>query len=155
MEEISSTLGISYQKNSFIGSLGLSPQQLHDLFKVPHTFFYLRSRSEAIFRPDTAMTSTDDAQDNARATDERPSVGSVYDLELISLSQVDKNDYFTLSKEGVTQFRNKVSQFTCLHQWEREFRLFHKIVNINFFKVYKRWKVCTTQTASLRCFLSI
>ena len=68
-------------------------------------------------------------------------VTSVYDLELITLEQLDKAYYFTLSKEGVTQFRNKVSSFTGLNQWEREYRLFHKIAEIRFFKIYKRWKV--------------
>jgi hypothetical protein len=108
------------RSNTFIGSLDLSSQQLHDLFKVAHTFFYLRCRERGKMGQD---------------------VGSVYDLELVSLDQVDKNFYFTLSKEGVTQFRNKVSSFTSLSQWEREYHLFHKIAQINFFRVYKRWKV--------------
>ena len=106
--------------NTFIGSLELTSQQLHDLFKVAHTFFYLRCRARGKMGQD---------------------IGSVYDLELVSLDQVDKNFYFTLSKEGVTQFRNKVSSFTSLAQWEREYNLFHKIAQINFFRVYKRWKV--------------
>lgn len=105
---------------TFIGSLDLTAQQLHDLFKVAHTFFYLRCRERGHSGQD---------------------IGSVYDLEMVALDQVDKNFYFTLSKEGVTQFRNKVSSFTSLNQWEREYHLFHKIAQINFFRVYKRWKV--------------
>jgi dynein heavy chain len=112
------------KSNTFIGSLDLSAQQLHDLFKVAHTFFYLRCRERGKMGQD---------------------VGSVYDLELVALDQVDKNFYFTLSKEGVTQFRNKVSSFTSLAQWEREYSLFHKIARINFFRVYKRWKVFSSQ----------
>ena len=106
--------------NTFIGSLDLTAQQLHDLFKVPQTFFYLRCRENGNIGQD---------------------IGSVYDLEVVSLDYIDKNFYFTLSKEGVTQFRNKVSSFTSLSQWEREYHLFHKIAQINFFRVYKRWKV--------------
>lgn len=89
---------IAAQRGSFIASLNMSQKQLHDLYKVPQTFFYLRTRASA-----AAAGST----------------GSVYDLELISLDQVDKNSYFTLSKEGVTQFRAKLSAFTGLAQWER------------------------------------
>lgn len=125
-----------YLKNSFIGSLSLSAQQYNDLFKVPHTFFYLR------VKPDGQMFRTVGGQTyGISSTDMRSSAGSVYELELVALELVDKNSYFTLSKEGVTQFRGKVSQFTSLQQWEREFKLFNKIANINFFKVYKRWKV--------------
>lgn len=114
-------------KNSFISSLNLSQQQMNDLFKVPHTFFYLRCKE--------VQSANQDSSDGGI------NVSSVYNLELVTLDQIDKNFYFTLSKEGVTQFRNKVSSFTSLNQWEREYRLFYKIVEIRFFKIYKRWKV--------------
>ncbi|RYH31857.1 hypothetical protein EON65_01735 [archaeon] len=112
-------------KGSFIASLSMTQKQLHELYKVPHSFFYLQVR--------------DTGHDVSSAA--HPTVQSVYNLELISLDKVDKNSYFTLSKEGVTQFRHKISQFTGLAQWEREYKLFHRIANINFFKKYKRWKV--------------
>lgn len=135
-----------YSKNSFIGSLNLSPSQLHDLFKVPHTFFYLSVKTAspaelAARKAERSMNMEENETMNDLTGDGRGNSGSVYDLQLVHLDQVDKNFYFTLSKEGVTQFRGKVSQFTGLNQWEREYRLFHKIANINFFKVYKRWKV--------------
>jgi hypothetical protein len=129
-------------KNSFINSLNMSSQQLHDLFKVSHTFFYLSVRqvgtSDQRKRMETLASLETTSGDPAES---RGNSGSVYDLEVVSLDKVDKNFYFTLSKEGVTQFRGKVSQFTGLAQWEREFKLFHRIAGINFFKVYKRWKV--------------
>jgi len=90
---------IPVQRNSFVASLNLSQKQLFDLFKIPQTFFYLRIK---ILQNSIESSS-----------------GSVYDLEVVSLDQVDKNSYFTLSKEGITQFRNKVSSFTGLTQWER------------------------------------
>ena len=128
---------INVHKNSFIGSLNLTQKQLHDLYKVPQTFFYLRIREPSDKFGVNDLRSTQGGES-----------GSVYDLELVSLDQVDKNNYFTLSKEGVTQFRNKVSQFTGLAQWEREYRLFHKIASINFFRIYKRWKVSTLSAPS-------
>jgi hypothetical protein len=69
--------------------------------------------------------------------------GSVYDLEVVSQDLIDKDYYFTLSKEGITICRDKVSQFTPLAQWERETLLFNKIINIRFFTLYKRWKAFT------------
>lgn len=128
----STTSITAHNRTSFINSLNLTALQLHELFKVPHSFFYLRCRDPSLIK---------DKNDIAF------NVTSVYDLELITLEQLDKSYYFTLSKEGVTQFRNKVSSFTALNQWEREYRLFHKIAEIRFFKIYKRWKV------SFSCFM--
>lgn len=53
--------------------------------------------------------------------------GSVYDLEVATQDTIDLNFYFTLSKEGVTQYSHKSSQFTSLAQWHREHLLFHRI----------------------------
>lgn len=149
--------GIDYasygvDKHGFVASLNLSAKQFHDLFKVPQTFFYLAQR-----QPDEYASEYIAAQNHSDIHSESGSISldtdysvvydarnysiSVYDLKAISLDQVDKNHYFTLSKEGITQFRNKISTFTSLAQWEREFKLYHKIANIQFFKLYKRWKV--------------
>ena len=67
--------------------------------------------------------------------------GSVYDLEVVSQKEIDKNYYFTISSQGVTLFHNKESHFTPMTQWNREFELFQRVSNIKFFKLYKRWKV--------------
>jgi hypothetical protein len=76
--------------------------------------------------------------------------GSVYDLEVATQDTIDLNFYFTLSKEGITQYSHKSSQFTSLAQWHREFLLFHMISNIRFFKLYKRWKAFSVWKRGLR-----
>jgi hypothetical protein len=58
--------------------------------------------------------------------------GSVYDLEMATQDTIDLNFYFTLSKEGVTQYSHKSSQFTSLAQWHREYLLFHRISAIRY-----------------------
>lgn len=100
---------------TFLQSLNLSPKLHHELFHVPHTFFYLQSKV---------------------AIDTK-----AYDLQLISQDKVDKNQYYTISKEGITLHRASDSEFTSLAQWEREFSLFHQISVIPFFRQYRRWKV--------------
>ena len=106
---------------TFLESLNLSTKHQHELFHVPHTFFYLSK-----------------ANLNTRA----------YDLQLISQEAIDKNQYYTISKEGLTLHRGSDSEFTSLSQWEREYSLFHQISVIPFFRQYRRWKVdhavCTT-----------
>lgn len=116
---------------TFLESLSLSPKQYYDLMNVPQTFFYLKIREELPARTRSGLGSI------------RPisASGSVYDLDLVEQKDINKNCYFTLSKEGVTFFRNKVSTFTALAQWNREYILFHKISSIRFFRLYKRWKV--------------
>ena len=76
--------------------------------------------------------------------------GSVYGLELATQNTIDPNYYFTLSKEGVTQYSNKTSQFTSLAQWHREYLLFHRISSIRFFRLYKRWKAFSVWKRGLR-----
>ena len=76
--------------------------------------------------------------------------GSVYGLEIANQNTIDPNYYFTLSKEGVTQYSNKTSQFTSLAQWHREYLLFHRISSIRFFRLYKRWKAFSVWKRGLR-----
>jgi hypothetical protein len=111
---------------SFIDSLNLTAKEKFDLFHVPHYFLYLQKKP-----------------------DDKKASRSVYELQAASQEVVDarqKSDplkyvYFTISKEGVTQFGKEVSYFTPLDRWEREYKIFNKISNINFFKKYRRWKV--------------
>lgn len=121
---------------SFVESLTLSAKQHQDLIHVPQTFFYLRIREEYSSSGATRGKSETGLRKPFSITS-----GSVYDLEIVEQKDINKNCYFTLSKQGVTFFRNKTSQFTSLPQWEREYDLFHKISSIKFFRLYKRWKV--------------
>lgn len=63
-----------------------------------------------------------------------------FDLEIVPHAQIDPRDYFTLSSAGVTHFCNGEADFTALDQWEREFRLFTKVMTIPFFVKYRQWK---------------
>jgi len=75
---------------------------------------------------------------------------SVYDLEVVPQEYINPDNYFTLSKEGITIYKDRSSQFTMLSQWEREATLFNKISNIQFFAVYKRWKAFKVWKSGLR-----
>eukprot|EP01041_Mallomonas_annulata_P001585 gene1585-3062_t len=109
---------------TFLELLNLSEKEMDDLMNVPNTFYYLCPQK----RSDTKF----------------------YDLELVSQDKVDPNHYYTISKEGVTQYRMKQSHFTTLVQWEREFRLFHRISRIRFFRQYRCWKSFTAWKRGLR-----
>lgn len=124
------------RKISFLDSLQLSSKQRHDLEHVPRTFFYLNIKPPTVKASNSIHTEYDN--------DESNSSGSVYDLVIVQQDQINKDCYFTLSKEGVTFCTDKSSTFTSMAQWEREFSLFHRISKIQFFRLYKRWKSFTT-----------
>ena len=47
-----------------------------------------------------------------------------YHLEVVSPTQVDKNDCYTLSCVGVTHYINGKAEFIGIEQWKREHYLF-------------------------------
>jgi hypothetical protein len=63
-----------------------------------------------------------------------------YDLEIVSHSQIDRNDYHTMSRAGVTHFYKGDTEFTALDQWEREYFLHTRMMEVNFFKKFRAWK---------------
>jgi dynein heavy chain len=110
-------------KSKFIRSLNLGEKELHRLCHVPQTFYYLGP----ICRDSSA-----------------------YALKIISQGDVDMDLYCTISKEGVTHYNQKQSQFTSLQQFEREFHLFGQISRIRFFRQYRLWKTFSTWKRGLR-----
>ena len=76
--------------------------------------------------------------------------GSSYELEIIKHSEIDPQDYFTLSYTGVTHFIGSSSDFTPLDQFEREHYLFCMISEIHFFRKYWEWKMFTVWRKNIR-----
>ena len=46
-----------------------------------------------------------------------------------------------MSRAGVTHFYQTETDFTSLDQWEREYFLFTKMMEIPFFRRFRMWKV--------------
>jgi hypothetical protein len=51
-----------------------------------------------------------------------------YDLEIIKHDNIDPENYYTMSRAGVTQFYYTDTDFTSLDQWEREYFLYTKVI---------------------------
>ena len=64
----------------------------------------------------------------------------LYNLELVAQHEIDRADYLTLSRAGVTHFMLADSTFTPFAVWEREYFIFHQIRKIRFFHIYRQWK---------------
>jgi dynein heavy chain len=102
--------------SSFIGSLHMSQAQLTAFLKGDGNFLYLTHSNEAS--------------------------RSAYDLSITDHQSTNPgSSYYTLSRAGITHFtKDGTTEFTPLDQWEREFQLFGKMRQINFFKSYRMWK---------------
>lgn len=75
---------------------------------------------------------------------------NAYDLETCEHWETDPNDYYTMSKAGITHFVGTDSEFTTLEQWEREYSLFSLIRAIPFFAKYCKWKNFTVWKRNVR-----
>ena len=76
---------------------------------------------------------------------------SVYDLGVVDHSNVNMDDYHTMSRAGITHFTlSSEPEFTPLDVWEREYHLFNVIQFIPFFKKYRLWKSYTTWKKTVR-----
>jgi dynein heavy chain len=66
---------------------------------------------------------------------------TVYDLETVDHFKVDQQDFYTMSREGITHFiKDSQSEFSPLDHWEQEYYHFSKMRQIPFFKKYRLWK---------------
>ena len=64
----------------------------------------------------------------------------LYNLELVAQHEIDRTNYLTLSKAGVTHFQMSDSTFTPFSVWQHEYVVFHQIRLIRFFRIYRQWK---------------
>lgn len=42
--------------------------------------------------------------------------------------------------QGITHFIDGEANFMTVEEWEREAKMFHQLLEIEFFKIYKKWK---------------
>ncbi|CRK89849.1 CLUMA_CG003435, isoform A [Clunio marinus] len=63
-----------------------------------------------------------------------------YSLIVVPFSKIDKNNYFTMSKFGVTYWSPTENYFTRLDDWYAEYLMFWKFKSIKTFKKFRLWK---------------
>lgn len=63
-----------------------------------------------------------------------------YDLQLMNHKDINPSHYFTVSASGVTKFDDGEAEFMELKSWEREHKIFHKLIQFSVFRNYKTWK---------------
>ena len=59
----------------------------------------------------------------------------------MSYQKANKDELYTLSSEGVNQYRNNIhTEFTPLDQWQREVSFFTSLKQLKTFQIFKLWK---------------
>jgi hypothetical protein len=100
-------------------------------------------------------------------------MGTIYDMKVIKPSDVDPQNSYTLSSDGVTRFCHGLSSFTPLAQFEREFYLYNMVIQVcvcwfaaarplcycllvccveqlPFFRKYRHWKMFMEWKSAVR-----
>lgn len=55
---------------------------------------------------------------------------TAYSLEEVPYSKVDRSQFYTMSKRGVTYFSRSENHFTPLKVWQTEYRLYRKLTMV-------------------------
>ncbi|OQR91757.1 dynein heavy chain, partial [Thraustotheca clavata] len=73
-----------------------------------------------------------------------------YKLVVVDHDSINPNDYYTMSRAGITHFCDGVPEFTYLETFEREHYMFSLVRKIPFFKKYRAWKQFRTWKKNVR-----
>ncbi|KAG7211515.1 hypothetical protein KM043_010782 [Ampulex compressa] len=73
-----------------------------------------------------------------------------YALKVVHYKEVGKT-YMTISTSGVTQYDPNEITFTPLELWEREYRLYLKLIKIRTFAFFRLWKAFYVWRKSITC----
>lgn len=64
----------------------------------------------------------------------------------VPFSKVDKHEYYTVSRHGITYWSDTENQFSQLNEWLTDYEKYKKIKKLNFFgnyrciKVFRQWR---------------
>ena len=68
--------------------------------------------------------------------------GNPYDLTITNFNERNRGSYYTISKKGITQYKNDCAiDFSSLGEWLIERDLYAQIKEITFFHHFRRWKI--------------
>lgn len=68
---------------------------------------------------------------------------NVYFLTIVSPSDVNWENYYTLSSDGVTSYKKNKVEFTQIKEWLHEVSIFIQLKEIPFFNHYEKWRSFT------------
>ncbi|XP_072373357.1 dynein axonemal heavy chain 6 [Scyliorhinus torazame] len=73
-----------------------------------------------------------------------------YNLSVVAFEEINQNDYYTISQDGVLHMNNEDIDFIELDRWEQEY-LYHKqLIRIPVFALFRKWKAFTVWRKNVR-----
>uniref|UniRef100_UPI00398F6457 dynein axonemal heavy chain 6 isoform X2 n=1 Tax=Pristiophorus japonicus TaxID=55135 RepID=UPI00398F6457 len=63
-----------------------------------------------------------------------------YNLSVVAYEDINENDYYTISQNGVLHMNNEDIDFIELDRWEQEYLYHKKLIQIPVFSLFRKWK---------------
>lgn len=70
---------------------------------------------------------------------------------VVSYDNCDKDEYFTIGQNGVCHFcAGEEIEYTSLERWEQEYKLYLKLIKLDVFYKFRRWKAFSVWHVNVR-----
>uniref|UniRef100_A0A8C8Z9L8 Dynein axonemal heavy chain 6 n=1 Tax=Prolemur simus TaxID=1328070 RepID=A0A8C8Z9L8_PROSS len=73
-----------------------------------------------------------------------------YNLKVVSYENLNKNDYYTISKKAVTHIYNDDIEFIEIDRWEQEYLYHRELTKIPIFSLFRKWKAFNVWKKNVR-----
>ncbi|XP_037383628.1 dynein axonemal heavy chain 6 isoform X1 [Talpa occidentalis] len=73
-----------------------------------------------------------------------------YNLKVVSYENINKSDYYTISKKAVTHVCNDDVEFIEIERWEQEYLYHRELTKIPIFSLFRKWKAFNVWKKNVR-----
>lgn len=69
---------------------------------------------------------------------------------VVSYENINKNDYYTISKKAVTHTYNEELEYIEIDRWEQEYLYHRELTKIPIFALFRKWKAFNVWKKNVR-----
>lgn len=73
-----------------------------------------------------------------------------YNLKVVNYENINKNDYYTISKKAITHIYNDDIEFIEIDRWEQEYLYHRELTKIPIFSLFRKWKAFNVWKKNVR-----
>ncbi|KAF6103026.1 dynein axonemal heavy chain 6 [Phyllostomus discolor] len=73
-----------------------------------------------------------------------------YNLKVVNYENINKNDYYTISKKAVTHIYNDDIEFIEIERWKQEYLYHRELGRIPLFSLFRKWKAFNVWKKNVR-----